>query len=126
MTQETRKDLLQVIEGIADVDRKRLKIRRERDNILDRTRVIHAQLVLDIASAKDESGKPLYSNEQARQAALTLRWAENEDSQRLTKRQRELYEEDDSLAIEHNRLIDRKELLMLELGLESPASSDSA
>ncbi len=117
MPEETRKKLLKLIDQVADIERKRLDIRRERESIFERTRVIRAQLVLDIASARDDRGRPRYPNEQTREAALTLKLAEHEEWRRLSDRLRKLYEEDDLLAIEHNRLADRKAVSMMEMGL---------
>lgn len=126
MTEETRRELSEIIDRIADLARKRHEIGKERDKIMDRTSVIRAKLVIDIATAEDDRGKRIYSNEQLRQAALTLRLNEHEEYRRLKEKLRELDYEAKALAIEHNRLEDRKMLLALEMGLISPPPSDSA
>jgi hypothetical protein len=126
MTEEARRELSETIDRIAALARKRHEIGKERDKIMDRTSVIRARLVIDIATAEDERGKRIYSNEQLRKAALTLRLNEDEEYQRLKEKLRELDYEAQSLAIEHNRLEDRKMLLAFEMGLISPPPSNSA
>ncbi len=126
MTEEVRKELLEMIDTITDLARKSHEIRKEEMKIRDRTSVIRAKLLIDIATAKDEKGKPVYSNQHLREAALTLGLDENEEYQRLKERLRELGDEDRVLAIEHRRLLDRRTLLMIEMGLESPPSPNGA
>ncbi len=126
MTEGARKELSEIIDAIADLARKSHEIRKEEMKIRDRTSVIRAKLLIDIATAKDERGKPIYSNQHLREAALTLGLDENEEYKRLRERLRELDDEDRVLAIEHRRLLDRRTLLMIEMGLESPPLSDDA
>ena len=61
-----------MIGEIAALSRKRLALYRKTRDIRDRIRVIRAQLIIKIGKAKDEKGKIVYSNEQLREAALTL------------------------------------------------------
>jgi hypothetical protein len=117
MEEEARRELSETVDRIADLARKRHEIRKERDKILDRTGVIRAKLIIDIATTEDDKGKRIYSNQQLRKAALTLRLDENEEYQRLRKKLRELDYEQEALAIEHNRLVHRKALLELEMGM---------
>jgi hypothetical protein len=124
MTEETRKELSEIIDRIADLARQRHSIRKQQQKIWDRTSVIRAKLTIDIATAKDDKGKPIYSNEQLREAALTLGLAEDEEFQGLKERLRALDDEEQALVIEHSRLMDQRTLLMLEMGLNLP-SSDS-
>ncbi len=79
--------------------------------------MIHAQLVIEIAKVKDEKGKPVYSNEQLREAALTLQLEKNDEYRRLRAERLELEDQDDELITESNRLVDHKLLLFAELGL---------
>jgi hypothetical protein len=124
MTEEAKKELSEIIDRMADLAKKSHEIRKEQLKIRDRTSVIRARLLIDIAMAKDDKGKPVYSNEQLREAALTLRLDENEEYQRLKERLRELDDEGQALAIEHNRLANRRMLLMMEMGLVSPPSPE--
>ncbi|MBA3439094.1 MAG: hypothetical protein H0T92_04410 [Pyrinomonadaceae bacterium] len=55
--------------------------------------IIEAHHTLDIQSAKDEHGKPQYTNEDARRAAHTLRLADDEHHRRLTLKLRDTEQE---------------------------------
>jgi len=126
MTEEAKKEFLEITDRLADLEKKRYEIRRERGLTSDRVSVIRAKLMIDIAKARDEKGKPIYSNENLRRAALTLQLEESEEYQRLKKRLRDLDDELATLAIEYNRLEARRGLLALEMGLIRPFSSDTA
>lgn len=126
MTEEAKKEFLEITDRLADLEKKRYEIRRERGLTSDRVSVIRAKLMIDIAKARDEKGKPIYSNENLRRAALTLQLEESEEYQRLKKRLRDLDDELATLAIEYKRLEARRGLLALEMGLIRPFSSDTA
>ena len=113
MDEESKKELLAIVDQIADLDKKISEIGKQRRKIWNRTSVIRAQLIVDIATAKDERGKTIYSNEKLREAALTLKLEENEKYQELTGKGWELDTEESTLATEHNRLVGRKEILMM-------------
>jgi phosphoglycerate-specific signal transduction histidine kinase len=126
VTEEAKKEFLEITDRLAELEQKRHELRRERRATSDRVSVIRAELMIDIAKARDEKGKPIYSNENLRRAALTLRMEENEECQGLKERQRDLDDELATLAIEHNRLEARRGLLALEMGLIRPSSPDVA
>jgi hypothetical protein len=125
MSEETKKKLEEVIDKIADLASKRQKITRERRNIRDKTSVIRAKLVMEIATAKDDKGKLVYSNEKLREAALTLKLDKNEEFQRLKEKLWELDDQGETLAIEHNRLLDKRTLLFIKLGVLNLISSEA-
>jgi hypothetical protein len=125
MTEEAKKEILEITDRLADLEKKRHEIRRERGMTSDRVRVIRAKLMIDIAKARDEKGRPIYSNEDLRRSALTLSLEENEEYQKLKERLRDLDDELATLAIEYNGLEVRRGLLALEMGLIRPYSSDS-
>lgn len=125
MTESAKKEFLEITDRLADLEKKRHEIRRERGMTLDRVRVIRAKLMIDIAKARDEKGKPIYSNEDLRRSALTVSLEENEEYQKLKERLRDLDDELAALAIEYNGLEVRRGLLALEMGLIRPSSSDS-
>lgn len=126
MTEEAKKEFLEITDRLAELEKKRHGIRRERRMTSDRVSVIRAELMIDIAKARDAKGKPIYSNEDLRRSALTLRLEKNQEYQRLKERLGDLDDELATLAIEHNRLQARRGLLAVEMGLIRPSSSDSA
>lgn len=126
MSRDVREELLQIVDAIAQFDTQIHEIRRQKDKIRDRIQMIRSELVMDIGTAKDEKGKRIYSNEKLREAALTLRLAEHEEFQELRGRLRGLDEEERGLFIEYNRLVGRREVLMLDIAQVRPFRSDRA
>jgi hypothetical protein len=125
MNTEAKKELSELVDSMTDLSQKRHTLYREIQKIRDKISIIHAKLVIDIGRAKDDKGKPVYSNEKLREAALTLSLNENEEYQRLKEKMRELDYEDTELDIEYHKLVDRRLLLLAELGLANPTSTDS-
>lgn len=76
--------------------------------------IVEAQQTLDVQNAKNEQGKPLYGNEEARKAALTLRLADDEHHKRLTLKLRDAEGERARLAAEHERLRQEFKLYLLD------------
>ena len=72
MTSDPKQRLAELIDELAELSKGRHALQKKRRRILVRTRLIRAALVIEIAKAKDEVGKPVYSNEQLREAALTF------------------------------------------------------
>ena len=126
MNREIKKELSELIDNITDLSKKRQTIHKEQQQIRDKINIIRAKLIIDIGTAKDDRGKPVYSNEQLRNAALILRLDENGEYQQLKERLRELNNEDQELVIDYNRLVDRRLLLLVEVGVVNPSSSDNA
>ena len=124
MTADVKKELLEIVDRIAQINGEMDKIQNEHTKIRDRIMVMRAEIVIDIGTAKDETGKPLYSNQKLRDAALTLKLADHQEFQEVVETRRALSDKLRALAIEHNRLVDRKEILMIEMG--SLPSSDDA
>jgi len=54
MNEELKKQLLEIVDRIANLKKKMHEIAQKRRKIWDRTSVIRAQLVIDIAKARDE------------------------------------------------------------------------
>jgi len=65
-------EYMALLQRIAGLERERLALEREQQELRDRMTIVQAKLALEIGTAKDQNGKPAYSNEQLRSAALTL------------------------------------------------------
>ena len=124
MTEEARRDLYQITDQMAELEARLLDVKREQAQTSDRASVMFARAVLEVASAKDQAGNPIHSDQQVREAAVTLKLLENEEYQALKKRLWELDDAEKSLATEIKRLADRRTLRMLEMGWTSPSSSE--
>ena len=81
MKEEAKQEFLKVVDGIADVRRKTHELNKKSAELQDRTGRIYDRLFLEINRAADGKGKPLYTNEKARDAALRVRLAEHEEYQ---------------------------------------------
>ena len=126
MTEEVMRELYDMTDGIAELERKLHTIRREKRELTDRASAIRARLVMEIGTAKDHRQRRLYSTRDLRQAVLTVRLDENDEYQALKRRLWDLDDAERSLAIEHKRLVDRRTLRMLEMGWAGASSLGSA
>ncbi len=106
-----------LLDQIAVLQRKKLTLEKEQVEIRDRIRSIHAKLVLEVGTVKDGKGKLIHSNEQLRSAALTLKLQEHEEFREVREKSRAIDHEISEIVIEHNKLVDQKYLLMVELGI---------
>ena len=105
-------ELLNLVNQIADLDKKVREIDRQRNEIREKMRLIRARVLLEVAQEKDERGKIVYSNEKLRQAAVTVRLAEADEYQALRSEERALVAEHDGLVNELRRLSEQKEIWM--------------
>jgi len=117
MTEKTKLELMELIDRIADINRSIKKTGRDSGKLLEKAYLIRDRLVIEISQATNEKGKPLYSNEKLRESALRLKLAEHTEYQELWQRVNEIRDEENELAIEYNKLVDRKMILMAELGI---------
>ncbi len=93
---------------------------RELAALREQLSIIEAHHTLDTQSETNEHNKAQYPNGEARQAALTLRLADDESHRQLTFKLRDAEEERARLAAEHERLraefklyvLDRQEEVM--------------
>jgi len=125
MTEEVMGELCDITDRIADLERKQYDIVKERREISDRVGVIHAQTLVDAATEYGHGQDATRSNPELRQAIIALRLQENEEYQTLKKRLWELDDAERPLVIEHQRLVDRRTLRMLEMGWSNLPSSGS-
>lgn len=119
-----RNNYLALIEQIAELQRRKLALQKKQKKLQDRIRKIHAELLLEIGTTKDEKGKLLYPNEHLRGAALILRLDDHQDFLALLEKRRSLDHEISEITIEHNKLVDRKNLFMAELGISPEFDND--
>jgi hypothetical protein len=115
-------ELRRIVDELADYERQRHQLHMEVEKLREQSRLISARIQVDVAIAKDDKGKPLYSNQNVRDAAVTVKLAEDEALQTLKPEIDRLNNEIRSIQIEQNRLSMHKQILMLELGLQPPPS----
>ncbi len=123
MNEPRHKEYLALLGRIAELQRRKLALEKDQQKLRDRMRRIHAQLVLDIGTAKDEKGKSIYSNEQLRDAALTLKLEQHDEYRESREQNRVLDHDVRGIVIDYNTLVDQKYLLMIELGI--PVESEN-
>lgn len=112
-------DLLQLVDQIADLDRKRRHLSKQVFEIRDKMNPIVSRIELDVAMATDDKGKRIYSNQGMRRAERTLRLENHQEYQWLKRKLRDLQNEEDMVGIEYNRLVQRRQILMLAIGLDT-------
>ena len=118
---ETKTELLTIIDKLAGLEKERNEIKQKSLSSRDKIDLIRAKKLVEIAFAKDDKEKPLYSNEPVREAALILFLDKEPDYRTLRDELRTLENQLQEISIEHVRLSNRKALLMLEAGLANPA-----
>jgi predicted nucleic acid-binding Zn-ribbon protein len=85
-------------------------LNRDLDDVREKVATREALMTIEIVTARDETGKPLYSNESMRAAAVTL--AKN-NSEEL----RNLWEQENNFEYKKSELFARLERLRLEFKL---------
>src|SRR5512138_246057 len=116
---QTKTELLDMIDKLAGLERDRNAIRQKELLARDKSNLIRAKKLIEIAFARDDKDKPLYSNEGVREAALILFLEKEPEYCSLREELRGLEAKLQEISIEHQRLYDRKALLMFEAGLAS-------
>ena len=79
---------------------------------------LEALMTLDVVTARDEGGKPLYSNESLRAAALTLAKEQSEELNELKTREKTLDQRRSELFARLERLRLEFKLFLLDQGAE--------
>ena len=97
---------------------------REITALREQLAIIEAHHTLDVQSTTNEQGKALYSNEEARRAAQTLRLADDESYRQLTLKLRDAEGERARLAAEQERLRSEFKLYVLDRQEEVMRASD--
>jgi hypothetical protein len=124
MDRESKEQLLDIIDTIAGLEDKIVEVERERRRVVARLEVIRARVTLDVGRARDDGARLLYTNEHSRHAAVILRLDENGDYQSLRERSWQLEDQSRGLAIERDKLLDRRLILMVELGISQPEGTN--
>ena len=111
MTEETKEELLNLVDQMATLDKKSREVIRKLSEIREEIELIRARLLLEVTQERDERGKPIYSNEKLREAAVRVRLAEHNEYPTLHEKEKALRHEHEDLLLELRRLSMRKELL---------------
>ena len=111
----TKGELLELVEKISDIRLRMRELQWQRRDIVEKCSAIRDILVIAINFEEDDKGRRKYTNEKLRQAALSIRLRTDVQFQELRAKRKELDQEIDRLAIEHNRLVDKKYILMAEV-----------
>ena len=114
----TKKELLLIVDQMADLQKKQTRLDDERGELYDKISVIEARAILDIAKEADEYGKRIYTNQKMRDAAFIISMSENADYQRVRDLINELDTEIGNAFIELARLQNRKMILLSTVGFD--------
>jgi hypothetical protein len=117
MDDETRQELLDIENALERLAQNEDAVFRKIRPLTDEMELIRAKALLEIAQAKDETGrKPLYPNQKVRDAALTVRLHEDPQYQALLEQRRPLNSEIEEIRIERTKLSHRKSILSMGRG----------
>ncbi len=125
LTAETKKELLAIIDNIAELEKRRNELKQQEYDVRDRINFIRAKDLVQIAVGKDSKERLIYPSEAVREAALVIALDQNSEYRTLRDKLRLLENKLQELSIEHRRLSDRKALLMLEAGIVTSVPNES-
>ncbi len=117
LTPESKTELLDLIDTLANLEKERTRLRQQELGSRDRLSLLRAKKLIEITFARDDKDKPLYSNESVREAALLIFLDKEPEYCTLKDEVRQLGMKYQELSIEHQRLSDRKTLLLFAAGL---------
>ncbi len=117
LTVETKKELLAIIDNIAELEKRKNEIKQQEYDVRDRLNFIRAKDLVQIAVGKDSKERLIYPSEQVREAALVIALDQNSEYRTLRDKLRLLENKLQEITVEHHRMTDRKALLMLEAGI---------
>lgn len=83
-------ELLQMPDKIANIQMELLAINEKQQDVFAEVEAEELKLKMEIADATDDNGKKLYSNEDSRKAAFSIRKANEPALQELMKSEKEL------------------------------------
>ncbi len=126
LTAETKKELLAIIDSIAELEKRRNELKQQEFDVRDRINFIRAKDLVQIAVGKDSKDRLIYPSEQVREAALVIALDQNSEYRTLRDKLRLLENKLQEITIEHHRFSDRKALLMLEAGIVTSMPSEPA
>ncbi len=126
LTAETKKELLAIIDNIAELEKRRNELKQQEYDVRDRINFIRAKDLVQIAVGKDNKDRLIYPSEGVREAALVIALDQNSEYRTLRDKLRLLENKLQELTIEHRRLSDRKALLMLEAGIVTSLPNEPA
>ncbi len=104
MNEEARIELLKIVEQVSELEKRRVEIEARRRPLMDQQAQIANQAILKVMFETNESGKPRYSNDKARNAASDLLLQNDAHYQELEIEIQDLNTKDKMLAIECVRL----------------------
>src|SRR5574341_1219520 len=104
MNEETRIELLKIVEQVSELEKRRVEIEARRRQLMDRKTQIANPVILKVVLETNESGKPRYPNDRARNAAADLLLQQDAHYQELENELQDLNTKDKMLAIECVRL----------------------
>ncbi len=126
LTAETKKELLAIIDNIAELEKMRNELKQQEYDVRDRINFIRAKDLVQIAVGKDNKDRLIYPSEGVREAALVIALDQNSEYRTLRDKLRLLENKLQEITIEHRRLSDRKALLMLEAGIVTSLPNEPA
>ena len=110
-----RDELFALVDKTANIRLRMKDLEQQRRDIVEKCVAIRDKLLIEVNFERDDKGKPKWTNERLRQAALSIRLRADTQFQELKARRKGLDVEIDRLAVEHNKLVDKKYILMADI-----------
>jgi len=126
MEKELREELLRLNDQLADVAVKDRARHHRVQKLRDEAELLRARAVVSAVEARDERGRPRYSNEYTTRAAATVALHENPRYREIESEREVLWQEMESVRAETDRLALRRKILMVEAGIMDPLDLDES
>ncbi len=122
---EAKKELLSIIDQLAELTKKQNEIRDQEFELRDRISLIRSKHFVEITMSTNDKGKPTYPNERVRQAALTVALNDDAEYKDLATKLRIMDKVLQDVAVEFTRLSSRKALLLAVAGISNSLSTEA-
>jgi len=123
---ELREELLRLNDLLADVEAKGRALHHRAQKLRDEGELLRARAVVNVLEARDDRGRPRYSNEYATRAAAMVTLHENPRYREIESEREALWQETESVRAETDRLAVRRKILMVEAGIIDPLDLDES
>jgi hypothetical protein len=116
MEQETKHEIFAILDKLVDFDRQIQLWRQDIEELEEKMELIRAKYLVEIGTALDIKKRRLYASDKLRDAALTLKLAEDNEYQKLDEEVWEFWRKIHDVGIEERKLNSRKDVLMTAIG----------
>jgi hypothetical protein len=125
ITEDVQRTLHELAERVAEYNAGRRELEKKASEVRDRMLHHRAQALQYVHGERDGAGKPIYTNAEAREAALITTLKDSMPFQEIEAERRAVQDEYDKVAVEYSLLKDRLNIVMAAAGVAQPVFETS-